>query len=346
MNDDGTIYIYYPMPFASHATLKLVNTTSSPINNVAYEVQHNSFSGSFQNVGYLKTSYNIQSPTTTGSDIVFLDTDNTSGQVVGVVESMQGNNTRNYLEGDERALIDDNRSPAVQGTGTEDFYNGAYYFQNGPFSMPMSGNSNHVGSGSYDETSAYRTFISDAIPFHKHIRMTIQHGGVDDVNINAWALAYYYAKPAKLSLSDTLSPRDIHSMKSHNYSIKGLLYNHSLTSVFEGENDTASITASGSGMDGSVQFTMAVDPNNQGVLLRRMFDQNVPSQSALVYVNGALVGNWYYAGGNSSERWREDNFKIPYSYTAGLSNLNIKIQYQPTASEWNQYQYQTYSLTP
>ena len=93
----------------------------------------------------------MATPSVTGRDLVFLDT-NGRGRVVGVVESATGPTTggrfpRWYLEGNERAEIDMAQTPVIQGTGTEDFFNGGWYFENGPFTLPLHGNASHTTFG-------------------------------------------------------------------------------------------------------------------------------------------------------------------------------------------------------
>ena len=43
------------------------------------------------------------------------------------------------MEGDERVHFDGSRSPAIYGTGTEDFFSGAYYYNRGRFTLPDHG---------------------------------------------------------------------------------------------------------------------------------------------------------------------------------------------------------------
>lgn len=144
MDAANNMYIYFPMPFQSHAKVQLVNNRSIATTGITYEVRHKAFTDSFANVGYFRTNYHAETPTTTGNDILILDT-NGSGHLVGVVESMQGPDTgRWYLEGDERIYVDDSGTPSINGTGTEDFYNGGWYFQYGTYTLPMSGNTAHV----------------------------------------------------------------------------------------------------------------------------------------------------------------------------------------------------------
>lgn len=345
IGDDGSMYLYFPMPFASHATVRVANQSSAPI-SLSYELKHKPFTDPFQDVGYFKTVFRSQLPTTLGKDIVLLDTAG-SGQVVGVVQSDQGATSRWFLEGDERAMVDDSRSPALHGTGTEDFYNGAWYFQNGPYTQPVSGNPAHTVEGGHDNTAMYRQLISDAIPFRKPLRFTIEHGGTNDTTTNVWTLVYYYHQTSeKLALSDTLNVGNNQSENQHSYAITQQTFKGSRTFTFEGENSNVNVTSSGRAHKGTSQFTMSISPTNRGVILRRMFDQGVLNQQATVSVDGTLVGTCYMAGGNGSHRWREEDFAIPPNYTSGKASIRIKIQFVSSTIDWNEFRYQTYSLLP
>ncbi len=81
------------------------------------------------------------------------------GKLVGVSQSMEGlladGNTRGYLEGDERVYVDGERTPAIHGTGTEDYYESGWYFNAGTYSTPFHGNSAHevkAGFCTYEST--------------------------------------------------------------------------------------------------------------------------------------------------------------------------------------------------
>ena len=342
MDETNTLYLYFPMPFANHAHIDLVNQRSSATNGINYEIQYRPFTDSFHNVGYFKTQFNSETPTTTGSDALLLDAQG-AGQFLGVVQSTDGPTSRGYLEGDERIYTDDSGSPSLQGTGTEDFYNGGWYFLNGPYTNAMSGNTVHIATGSDDKTAAYRLYLQDAVPFHTHIHVSIEHGGTDDVNENTWTLAYYYLQPARATLTDTLDVGNSASEQAHNYSISGQTWQGTRTFVFEGINNTVNVTDDGRAHKGTSQFTMAINANNQGVILRRRFDQGIFNQQAQVLVNGAPVGTWYKAGGNNSLRWREEDFLIPASFTSGKSSITITIQFTSSTVDWNEFRYEVYS---
>ena len=48
--------------------------------------------------------------------------------------------------------------PGVSGTWSEDFFNGGYYFEQGPFSQPVTGNTAHVVTATNDKTARSGSF--------------------------------------------------------------------------------------------------------------------------------------------------------------------------------------------
>ncbi len=103
LDESNWLYLYFPMPFASHAHITLVNKRSSATNAISYEIQYKPFTDSFQNVGYFKTQFNTQQPTTNGNDILILDAQG-AGQFLGEVQSMDGSTNRAY-HGRQRAYL-------------------------------------------------------------------------------------------------------------------------------------------------------------------------------------------------------------------------------------------------
>lgn len=345
MDSSNNMYVYYPMPFASRAQVQLVSQRASATNNIFYEIKHKAFTDSFTNVGNFKTNFRTETPTSAGNDILILDVEG-SGHFLGVVESVKGPLSRAYLEGDERIYVDDSQSPALYGTGTEDFYNAGWYFNHGLFTRPMHGNTAHVVD-SYDKTTAYRLFLQDTVPFRKHIRVGIEHGPVNDVSADAWTLAYYYYKPNNRAvLTDTLNVGNTTSETSHSYVINTQSWSGSRTYSYEGDFDAVNIADDGRAHRGYSQFRMAIQSSNQGVILRRRFDQMIANQKATVYVDGALVGTWYRAGSNSVDNWRDDDFMIPASFTSGKTQITIKVQFVSSANDWNEFTYKAYTLVP
>jgi len=346
LDANTNLYCYYPMPFARRATVQLISQRTSATTNVECTIKYKPFTDSFTNVGYFKTAFNYELPTTNGLDINMLDVEG-SGHLVGVVENMMGPTSRAYLEGDERFYVDDSLSPAFYGTGTEDFYNGGWYFNHGLFTLPSHGNPAHVADSSYDRTTAYRLFIQDAIPFRKHIRAGIEHGTGNSVSENTWTLAYYYYQPAdRAQLTDQLDVGNAASETAHLYTINTATWSGSRTYSYDGNFDDVNITDDGRAHKGYSQFTMTLSPTNAGAILRRRFDQGIANQAANVFVDGRLAGEWYWAGSNAVHNWRENNFMIPASFTSGKSSTQIKVVFLSSSNDWNEFTYSLYSLLP
>ena len=113
--------------------------------------------------------------------------------------------------------------------------------------------------------------------------------------------------------------------------------------TFEGINNTATVMDDGRAYKGTSQFTMTINPNNSGVILRRRFDQGVSSQQAQVLVDGVPVDIWYQAGGNSTFHWREEDFLLPGSFTNGKSSITITVRFVSSTDDWNEFHYWVYS---
>lgn len=347
MQPSGTMYMYLPMPFGRHATITLLNTAAIGLPAVTYQIQYAAFTGNLSRVGYFRTKYTVTAPARVGRDIPILNVGG-AGKLVGVTASYAGDLKRSYLEGDERIYVDGSRSPAFYGTGTEDFFNGGYYFDQGPYSQPMSGNTAHMITATADETAAYRFFLQDAVPFRRHITVSIQHGPYDNTaDTTAAMLAYYYQRPAAQSvLTDMLNVGDRASEAAHHYLVTGQAWAGRSAFQYAGTADTRTITDTGVGFTGRSRFTMAIRPDNVGVDLRRRYDQGIASQKVAVYVDGTFAGIWFVAGRNPYHRWADTDFVIPGRLTAGRSKIAITLRYVSSAKYVTAYRYWAYTVTP
>ena len=67
-------------------------------------------------------------------------------------------------------------------------------------------------------TSAYRLFLSDAIPFRSSIRVGLETGPTGNLPFRARSVAYYYSRPdAALAPADRLDLADPVSRSLHDY---------------------------------------------------------------------------------------------------------------------------------
>jgi hypothetical protein len=109
---------------------------------------------------------------------------------------------------------------------------------------------------------------------------------------------------------------------------------------------------------GSSEFTLKLDPNNVGAMLRRKLDYQFPNQRAEVFASDVVEGKpaswrpagvWYLAGSNtcvysnpkdelgatehnvqmSNRRFRQDEFLISRALTEGRSAIRVRVKFTP-----------------
>src|SRR5262249_39280242 len=147
---------------------------------------------------------------------------------------------------------------------------------------------------------------------------------------------------ASLTSTDTLDATDDASRAAHGYQASGET-RETLTSTFEGRNDTTPVTHTLTATTGSVTFNVAVAKDNKGVRLLRLTDQNAPDQRATVSVNGHRVGEWLQPLGNAHSRWLQDTFELPASATAGQSKVTVTIEPAADSPPWSAATYEALS---
>ena len=105
------------------------------------------------------------------------------GHYVGTVLSVRSRSPGWFGEGDEKITIDDDETPSVWGTGTEDYFLCAWGLR--PCSFPYFGvpytDGGHVLGG---KTCAYRWHLADPVVFQERIRVAIEHYGWISVDEN------------------------------------------------------------------------------------------------------------------------------------------------------------------
>jgi len=353
--DTQTLSAWWPMPYRENATVELYNGSKQTISSGDVAVTSGPSKpeaaalGPAGNDGYFRAT-SAGGPTTPGKDYAFLHTAS-QGKFVGVTHTMVGPTSRGYLEGDERVYVDGSRTPQIHGTGTEDFYEGGWYFDRGPFTDPVNGEPVHEGAGfgcpaDTDCTGTYRSMLTDSVPFASSLTFGIEHGGVDDVQANYASTAYWYGRDAVAqNTSDTLDVGNPASEQAHGYTAANPGMVGTLTSTFEGNDGapqpvTHSLRATGA----PVSFRLALNKHNQGVLLRRMSDQANPGQAAVVTVDGRPAGTWSEPLNNTDHRWLDDTFQLPTELTAGKDSITIGLAPTAGSPPWSAAGYTSLSL--
>jgi hypothetical protein len=393
--DSHTGYLYFPMPFKSSAQVELVNHDTRAI-AARWQVEQSpvTYQGIGSTVGEFHATYAQQDPTRTGQDYVMLDQPG-EGKVVGVSYTEQGPYNKElpvFMEGNEHVYFDGSQTPAINGTGTEDFFDGGYYYAHGPFTLFDHGATDlENASPTTGRTSQYRLMLQDPWNFRDGIMISIQHGAGDGLPTSNQSVVFWYGNVgAAMVPTDTIDMSNAGSLAAASYSSSPSGTPESLTSFFEGELDGnisslafdaaidpgsvpppagtdprgQSVTASGQAHrpGSTIRFTVRVDPDNDGVVLRRLLDQATFEQQALVLVDGSLAGVWMTPANTSAsgskatyhtyKRWADSDYAIPSGLTQGRSQLSIELlvltpPFVPPglAYGWTDFRYTVFSIT-
>jgi len=348
------VHLYWPMPFSAHAHIAIV--AASPLKDVRWRVRYEPFPDPVQWWGTFHANFNSVTSPQPGKDMTFLDVRG-SGKLVGTVINFTAPD--GTLEGDPHIYLDDSKTPQVAVTGTEEWGMGGNYWNGGnQVSLPLGGlpsSRNNPPGTNIDGAALYRFLIADSIPFNRHLLVRWEHGGQDTSTHPYRATMLWYGTPSQTALlSDTLLPAASPDRLAHHYSATGE-QTRQLTAAYEYLVDTPLSTATGTSMTGAASFTMQLDPQNVGAFLRRTFNDCVANQRANIYLDGRFAGTWYDAGATHQASvagqqrcWRDEDFPLPASLTAGKSLVHVRVVFAPTTtpqnSDWTAFRYSLYSF--
>jgi hypothetical protein len=354
--DDGWYRAWWPMSYRHSAVVELVNGSDRRVEAADARVTWARAPGNAPglgpggNLGYFHATSH-RGDVVPGRDWIFLEAEGRRGKLVGVSHTMEGrmpsSGRRNYLEGDERFYIDGSRSPQWHGTGTEEFYQGGWYFDQGIFSNPMNGapafEADDYGC-QYLCDGAYRIMLSDPVPFSSSAKLGIEVGETNNRPAVYGSTAFWYGRRERaLTTTDTLDVGDETSERTHGYRAEPAGERAVLTSVFEGDDDDVEVTEDGRATSAAIEFTLAIDPRNRGVVLRRMSDQQEAYQAARVLVDGRAAGVWLQPLGNPHQRWLEDSFQPPPELTANRRRVRIRLVPLENRPAWHAARYDALS---
>jgi hypothetical protein len=188
MTDDGYA-CFWPMPFAHSARVELFNAGTTALTDVAWNITYRPVTRPLADVGYFHAQWHRQT-TVAGEHFHILQTTG-RGHYVGEHTDMQGDRGIWFLEGDEKFYVDGETFPSIYGTGTEDFYTGGWYFDEGTFNLAYHGCT--LKSDDMSRVAAYRFQIQDCVPFQHDLKVDIEHGGMNDYPGADYAcVAYWY----------------------------------------------------------------------------------------------------------------------------------------------------------
>jgi len=204
---------YFKMPFGTAARIAVANEGTVRVGSLYYAIDYVTLPALPAGLGRFHAQYRQAAPcagTTnnwqSNGDPAANDAKNLSGKdnyvfleatgrghFVGLTQSILQNQNGWPGEGDDMIFIDGDTAPTINGTGTEDYFNGAWGYGPQSFGFAHTGapyivDPERVG-GRYCQ---YRWHTESPIPFEKSIRVTMEHGHANSRSDNFYTTAYWY----------------------------------------------------------------------------------------------------------------------------------------------------------
>lgn len=175
---------YMPMPFTGRARVCLVNRSEKEL-KIAGRIVWSPLDTVGKVYGVLATDFRRSIPTKFEVDHTLVEQLG-KGRYIGCHTTASDYYFHYFLEGDFQFRIDDQN--AWRYTGTEDYFNAAWYFEDSIFSLPFAG-------CTIFPSSFYRFHYLDAVDFTKSFSLSAEHGNLNSVRANFRTVAFMYVEP-------------------------------------------------------------------------------------------------------------------------------------------------------
>ncbi len=197
---------YFAMPFRKSARLTATNESAHKIGAFYSNIDYQLVPSLPDDTLYFHAQYRQATPNTahTESDknpdgrhnYVYVETRG-RGHLMGVTLGALQNTEHWMGEGDDMVFIDDETKPAIVGTGSEDYFNGAWDFGGRDGAIPFA----HLYNGAPlmiapERTGGryclYRWHADNPVTFTRYLKHTMEHGHANDRADNFFSVAYWY----------------------------------------------------------------------------------------------------------------------------------------------------------
>ncbi len=349
------MYCYFPMPFWKSVVVSFSSRGTTAAGRIRGEIVHAASADSVypeSECGYFHVVYHRESPRQEGRDYRYVFARG-QGQVIGHFNYRWDTS----MEEDERTYFDDICSPQLYGEGYEDDHNQGWGLRD--LSHAIYGSiASDGGAG-----AVWRFYIPDLYVFRSAVRQGHQvygpnsprgHEGMYQVGREESVSFLYMRDEEGLVLTDELDVGNASSEKGHSYRVRGAREDRQGQWWYDGEENNVLVPApaiidDGISTDQGSEFKVRISPDNRGVRLRRRTDKENNRQLARVYIDGGLVEErpWYSVDFERTFRdirWLDTDFEAPAKYTAGKSELTVRIE--PVSSEtgrWDEFRYWVFS---
>jgi hypothetical protein len=213
IGSDKALNSFFPMPFQKHARITVTNEGAIKVGAFYFNIDYRSYNKPLlADQLYFHAQYRQAAPGQgwtnnwrDNDDPVVNDKKNLNGDgnyvwmeatggghFVGVTMSVLQNQDGWWGEGDDMFFIDGEATPSINGTGSEDYFLGAWDFGDHAFSYGLFGAPVKGSELAGSRSSVYRFHLDSPIPFTKSLRATIEHGHANHRSDNFFSVAYWY----------------------------------------------------------------------------------------------------------------------------------------------------------
>jgi len=213
---------YFPMPFRRSARITVTHEGEQPVSAFYYNIDYERHESLREELAYFHAQYRQAAPnepwttdwTLNGDDgvntrrnpvgdgnYVILDAEG-RGHFVGVTHGILQNQGDWWGEGDDMIFVDGAEAPQIIGTGSEDYYLGAWCYggcginpfggTRPTFAYRQYGNPMNGGDDRGATWMVYRFHTDSPISFTESIRVTMEHGHANHRADNWYTVAYWY----------------------------------------------------------------------------------------------------------------------------------------------------------
>lgn len=199
---DKALNCFFPMPFQKHARITLTNEGGQRAEAIYWNIDLRAYKSALPaDTLYFHAQYRQAVPNKAFPDskinldgkenYIWMEATG-RGHFAGVTMSVVENQDGWWGEGDDMFFVDGEKLPSINGTGSEDYFLGAWDFGGKSFAYGLFG-APIVGSELQGARwSVYRFHLDSPITFMKSVRATIEHGHANDRGDNYYSVAYWY----------------------------------------------------------------------------------------------------------------------------------------------------------
>ncbi|MFW5976815.1 MAG: glycoside hydrolase family 172 protein [Bacillota bacterium] len=228
VNPTGGMNCYFPMPFRKGAKITIENQHAQDVNGFFYQFNYSLTKEIPDSAAYFHAQWHRENPTVKTEDYTILDNVQGKGQYIGTFLGWAALERYWWGEGEIKFYLDgDKKWPTICGTGTEDYFGGAWCFYekeegkmkettyNTPYlGYPFYSKTDDTRKGVFSDDAVpmhglYRWHLMDPIRFENDLRVTIQQIGhnsrglferTDDIS----SVAYWYQTEPHNKFSELL----------------------------------------------------------------------------------------------------------------------------------------------